>query len=66
VRSVHGEAVARLRQAGWEAVPFPPDGAWPDGTRIAAALVPRCYGDVSMLRNFAYRISKSSDSEEES
>lgn len=40
VTAVHGEAAAKLRAAGWEAVPAPPVG--PDGTRIAAALVPRC------------------------
>jgi CRISPR-associated protein Csx17 len=45
VRAVHTEAVARLRQAGWEAVPFQPaHPAHPGvtGTAIAAALVLRC------------------------
>jgi CRISPR-associated protein Csx17 len=48
VAGVHAEAVQRLRQAGWTAVPaFDPavpafDPAGPDGVAIAAALVPRC------------------------
>jgi len=42
VRLVHGQAAARLRQAGWTAVPAAPDHTTPDGARIAAALVPRC------------------------
>lgn len=47
VRAVHQEAVARLRQAGWEAVAFPsatPADPCVTGTDIAAALVPRCQG----------------------
>jgi hypothetical protein len=45
VRLVHEEAVARLRQACWQAVPFQPVlPSQPDvtGVDIAAALVPRC------------------------
>jgi hypothetical protein len=41
VADVHREAAVRLKQAGWEAVPI---AGWSaqDGTRIAAALLPRC------------------------
>lgn len=52
VRAVHTEAVARLRQAGWEAVPFQPaDPPHPGvtGTVIAAALVPRCQQPPHMI-----------------
>ena len=42
VGAVHAEAAARLRQAGWDAVPAPPNAATGRGVRIAAALVPRC------------------------
>jgi CRISPR-associated protein Csx17 len=43
VREVHEQAAARLRQAGWEAAPLlPSDAVQVSGTRIAAALVPRC------------------------
>lgn len=41
VTAVHAEAVRRLRQAGWWAVP-PPAGPEVPGSAIAAALVPRC------------------------
>ena len=55
VRRVHDEAVARLRQAGgWTAVPAPPVQATPDGTRIAAALVPRCLSPRAVLRMIAF------------
>ena len=51
---VHAEAVARLRQAGWQAVSFqPPPGV--TGTVIAAALVPRCRDPQSVLRFLAVR-----------
>lgn len=59
--TVHEEARARLRQAGWDAVPTPP--AFPDGTRIAAALVPRCLHPGTVLSMIATKIT-TSDSEE--
>ncbi len=63
VRAVHGEAAARLRQAGWDAVPAPPEGSVGHGVRIAAALVPRCLRPRSVLSKIAIRI-KSLDSGE--
>jgi len=63
VRAVHVEAVARLRRAGWDAVPAPPDGSAGDGVRIAAALVPRCLRSRSVLSTIAKQI-KSLDSGE--
>jgi CRISPR-associated protein Csx17 len=51
---VHREAAARLRQAGWEAVPVPPVN--PPGSRIAAALVPRCMNPRSVLPVIAIQI----------
>lgn len=55
VLKVHDEAVARLRQAWqWTAVPRPPAPVTPDGTRIAAALVPRCLAPKSVLRMIAF------------
>jgi CRISPR-associated protein Csx17 len=48
VRSVHDDAVRRIRQAGWDAVPAletPAD----DGTRLAAALVPRCHRASALM-----------------
>jgi len=56
VRAVHGEAAARLRWVGWEAVPAPPEGAIGDGVRIAAALVPRCLRPRSVLSAIAMQI----------
>jgi CRISPR-associated protein Csx17 len=53
VRAVHGEASARLRQAGWAAVPAPPDGRTGRGVGIAAALVPRCLRPRSVLSAIA-------------
>jgi len=61
--AVHGEAAAKLRVAGWEAVPAPP--VHPDGTRIAAALVPRCQRVRSVLPMVATKI-KTPESEEQS
>jgi len=58
---VHREAAARLRQAGWEAVPVPPVN--PPGSRIAAALVPRCQNPRSVLPAVAIQI-RTPDSEE--
>jgi CRISPR-associated protein Csx17 len=56
VRGVHEEAAARLRQAGWLAVPALPRPA-DDGISIAAALVPRCRrADALMERHFAVHI----------
>jgi CRISPR-associated protein Csx17 len=63
VTAVHGEAAAKLRTAGWEAVPVPP--VYPDGTRIAAALVPRCLLARSVLPLVATKI-KTPNSEEQS
>jgi len=54
VSRVHDEAAARLRQVGWTAVPAPPGQANSDGTRIAAALVPRCLAPKAVLRMIAY------------
>jgi CRISPR-associated protein Csx17 len=65
VRTVHGEAAARLRQAGWEAVPFPAAGVAATGPALAAALVPRCQGAVSVLSKIATKL-KTADSEEKS
>ena len=59
--AVHDEAVARLRQAGWLAVPGLPhrgaNHAVADrgGALIAAALVPRCSGSRAALRLLATR-----------
>lgn len=54
VRRVHEEAVARLRQVGWEAVPWVA-GQHVHGPRLAAALVPRCQGSRQILRMLANR-----------
>jgi hypothetical protein len=58
---VHREAAARLRQAGWDAVPVPPVN--PPGSRIAAALLPRCQNPRSVLPAIAIQI-RTLDSEE--
>ena len=60
VRPVHEEAVARLRQAGWEAVPAAPC-TMADGALIAAALVPRCRGANSILRRLAFPLGQSEE-----
>jgi CRISPR-associated protein Csx17 len=65
VRTVHGEALARLRQAGWDAVPFPAAGIATTGTALAAALVPRCQGAASVLSKIATKLT-TADSEEKS
>ncbi len=58
VAAVHREAVARLRQAGWLAVPALPELV-EDGTSIAAALVPRCPRAFHLMeRHFAIRIAE--------
>ena len=54
--AVHGEAATRLAQAGWKAVPAPPEEAAGDGTRIAAALMPRCLKPLSVLPVVAIKI----------
>lgn len=63
VTTVYREAAARLRLAGWHAVPAPP--VHPDGIGIAAALVPRCLSQRadSALSLTAIRI-KTPESEE--
>ncbi|MBO0802478.1 MAG: type I-U CRISPR-associated protein Csx17 [Nocardiopsaceae bacterium] len=53
VKTVHDEARARLLQAGWSAAPAPPKETIPDGTRIAAALVPRCLSSKAVLHMIA-------------
>jgi CRISPR-associated protein Csx17 len=55
VRAVHADASARLRQAGWNAVPVP-EGNTDRGVGIAAALVPRCLRPRSVLSTVAIRI----------
>lgn len=71
VRAVHNEAAARLRQAGWRAVPCPPhvDGRNtppPAGGRsLAAALVPRSSGHKKILGMVAGRpLSDASDEQD--
>ena len=76
VSAVHAEAVGRLRQAGWNAVPAPPGEGAENGRRIAAALVPRCLNPWRVLRTLASPIpqpdrataesSESIDAEEQS
>ena len=63
VRTVHREAAARIRQAGWDAVPAGPEESAGDGVRIAAALVARCLRPASVLSRIAIPI-KSLDSGE--
>jgi CRISPR-associated protein Csx17 len=58
VHAVHAEAVTRLRQAGWEAVPASPGGGTANGARIAAALVPRCLNPWRVLRKLAIPIAQ--------
>jgi CRISPR-associated protein Csx17 len=53
---VRAEAVSRLRQVGWDAGPAHPELAVGDGTRIAAALVPRCLCPQSVLTMLAVEI----------
>jgi hypothetical protein len=65
VGAVHGEAAARLRQAGWQAVPAPPQGTAGSGLRIAAALVPRCLRPGDVLTKIATQ-PKSPSSQEQS
>ena len=54
IRSVHEEAVGRLRRAGWQAVPFHAETPDPTsaGSAIAAALLPPCREPQWMLRRY--------------
>lgn len=61
IHQVHEEARARLLQAGWTAVPAPPNGSERDGARIAAALVPRCLGSRAALRMIAFETKRLSE-----
>jgi CRISPR-associated protein Csx17 len=61
VTAVHREAAAKLRVTGWASVPASP--VHPDGSRIAAALVPRCLRIRSVLPMVATKI-KTPESEE--
>jgi CRISPR-associated protein Csx17 len=61
VHAVHAEAVGRLRQAGWNAVPAPPGDGAANGARIAAALVPRCLNPWRVLRKLAAPIPHPDD-----
>jgi CRISPR-associated protein Csx17 len=56
IHAVHAEAVTRLRQAGWNAVPAPPGEDTENGTLITAALVPRCLNPWQVLRKLALPI----------
>ncbi|MGH3274360.1 MAG: type I-G CRISPR-associated protein Cas8g1/Csx17 [Streptosporangiaceae bacterium] len=68
VERVHADAVRRLRQAGWDAVPavesaaknVPAADRISDGTFLAAALVPRCLNSQDALKNYAVRIKADS------
>jgi CRISPR-associated protein Csx17 len=51
VTDVHNEAVRRLRQAGWQAVPLLA-ATGVDGTAIAAAVVPRCRRPTGPLARY--------------
>lgn len=64
VSDVHSEAAGRLRQAGWMAVPPPPENAANSGPRIAAALVPRCADPAKVLPIFAIKIDTTRRSHE--
>lgn len=64
--AVHEEAVARLRQAGWDAVTraFQPQVSshGDAGVRVAAALVPRCDGAFKVLVKLAVKAREKSES----
>lgn len=64
VRGVHEEARARLRQAGWDTFPMHDDVTYPNGTRLAAALVPRCLHPRPILRTLAVQIKRLNSGEE--
>jgi CRISPR-associated protein Csx17 len=67
VEAVHADAVRRMRQAGWDAVPALPARATngsrladrvASGISLAAALVPRCLGARALLElHFAIKIT---------
>jgi CRISPR-associated protein Csx17 len=61
IHAVHSEAVIRLRQAGWTAVPAPSANPPGNGTLIAAALVPRCRNPWRVLRQLALPARQSDD-----
>lgn len=63
VRQVHDEAVARLFQAGWAAVPAPPDASVGDGPGIAAALVPRCMHPNGVLGRIGRQVKSDEEGE---
>jgi CRISPR-associated protein Csx17 len=63
VTRVHEEAAVRLRQAGWAAAPAVPGAAGADGTRIAAALVPRARDWDAELKKLAIRTDSSQNEE---
>jgi CRISPR-associated protein Csx17 len=60
IPEVHREAARRLQQAGWQAVPEPLYRSPDEGTRIAAALVPRCQAPRSVLSLVARKIKEQS------
>jgi CRISPR-associated protein Csx17 len=60
IPGVHEEAVRRLRQFGWLAVPQPETGTRADGTRIAAALVARCDAPRLVMKKIAMNLKEGS------
>lgn len=60
IPEVHREAARRLKQVGWQAVPEPLYQSPDEGTRIAAALVPRCQGPESVLSLVARKLKEQS------
>jgi CRISPR-associated protein Csx17 len=60
VPEVHREAARRLKQAGWQAVSEPGYQSPAEGTRIAAALVPRCQAPRSVLSLVARKLKEQS------
>ena len=65
IQTVHADAVRRLRQAGWDAVPALPARAADAipaaeridrGTALAAALVPRCLDAREVMKHFVIKI----------
>jgi CRISPR-associated protein Csx17 len=70
VDAVHSEAVSRLRQGGWRAVPYLPHGnagdtsPWEKGSRLAAALVPQASGPLKTLSLVATRPQRETPGEQ--